>query len=144
MRRTVAWSFLALLLLATSNGGADTAEAFKVIVNVKVPGKAIRRESVADIFLGRADRWGDGRPVSPIDLSTTSDVRDAFTRSVLDMTILSVRVYWTRALSSGHYPPPTRTSDDEVVAYVSKNAGGIGYVSEHATLPDTVKVVGVQ
>jgi ABC-type phosphate transport system substrate-binding protein len=142
MGRRVATAVLLVVLAAT--GRAAAADPFKVIVNAKVTGKAIRRDALADIFLGRAERWGDGRTVSPVDLSTTSAVRESFTHSVLEMTVLSVRVYWTRAISSGHYPPPTRSGDDDVVAFVAKNAGGVGYVSEQATLPDTVKVLDVQ
>ena len=141
MRRGFATLVLLTLIGATRPAAA---ESFKVIVNAKVAGRTIRRDSLAEIFLGRAERWIDGRPVTPVDLSTTSPVRESFTKGVLEMTVLSVRVYWTRTISMGHFPPPTRPSDDEVVAFVARNAGGIGYVSEQATLPETVKVVAVQ
>jgi len=135
---------LGLLLLMAGARPAAAAEPFKVIVNVKVAGKAIRRDSLAGIFLGRAERWGDGRPVSPVDLSTTSPVRESFTKAALEMTVLSVRVYWTRTITAGHFPPPTRTRDEEVVAFVATHPGGIGYVSGQAALPETVKVVTLQ
>jgi ABC-type phosphate transport system substrate-binding protein len=134
---------LALLLVAGIRP-AVAVEPFRVIVNAKVAGKAIRRDSLSQIFLGRIDRWGDGRPIAVVDLTTTSPVRESFSRAVVEMSVLSVRAYWTRTISSGHFPPPTRTRDDEVVAFVSTHAGGIGYVSEQATLPETVKVVAVQ
>jgi len=71
-------------------------------------------------------------------------VRESFTKAALEMTVLSVRVYWTRTITAGHFPPPTRTRDEEVVAFVATHPGGIGYVSEQAMLPETVKVVTLQ
>ena len=70
---------------------ADAGEAFKVIVNSKVTGQAVSRETLGQVFLGRVERWSDGKPVSPVDLSTTSPVRAAFSQTVLGMSILSVR-----------------------------------------------------
>jgi len=123
---------------------ADAGDAFKVIVNVKVTGQAVSRETLAQVFLGRVDRWSDGKAITAVDLSTTSPVRAAFSQSVLNMSILSVRQYWTRSIASGRIPPMARSTDEDVIAFVSSRTGGVGYVSADAILPDTVRALVVQ
>jgi len=131
-------------LWLASVASARAAEPFKVIVNARMTGHVISKQSIGQAFLGRAERWSDGRPIAPVDLSTTSAVRSAFSQSVLDMTVLAVRQYWTRTLASGHFPPPVRTTDEDVIAFVAGRVGAIGYVSADALLPDTVRAVAVQ
>ncbi len=123
---------------------AGAADAFKVIVNVRLAGRAVSRETLAQVYLGKVERWGDGKPISAVDLSTTSPVRAAFSQSVLGMSVVSVRVYWTRTMVTDHFPPTVRSTDEDVIAFVGARTGSVGYVSADAVLPDTVHVVTVQ
>jgi len=52
-------------------------------------------------------------------------------------------VYWQRKMSQGVTPPPVRTTDEEVVAYVARTPGAIGYVSSAVALPETVRAIEV-
>jgi hypothetical protein len=55
-----------------------------------------------------------------------------------------VRSYWQQLIFSGRdVPPPELDSDADVVKYVSKHAGAIGYVSGNGDLAG-VKVVIVK
>lgn len=130
------------LLLAVPVAAADAP--FKVIVNVKVTGSTLPRETLAQIYLGRVKRWSDGRPITAVDLPSRSPVRIAFTTHVLDMTMLAVRSHWMQILPAGDRPPVTRESDEAVVAYVAGQAGGVGYVSERAVLTESVKAVTIE
>jgi len=120
--------------------------AFKVIVNPKLAGKAVNRDIVAQIYLGKVQRWGDGHVIVPVDLSTTSPVRKAFSEAILEMPIDGVKHYWLEKVvaGSGQRPPLTKKSDDEVIAFVASEPGGIGYVSDAAAVPDTVREVAVK
>jgi ABC-type phosphate transport system substrate-binding protein len=40
-------------------------------------------------------------------------------------------------------PPPVKTSDEEIVAFVASTPGAIGYVSSGTPLPDTVREIAV-
>jgi ABC-type phosphate transport system substrate-binding protein len=137
---------LAALIQACSLAIVPSASAapFTVIVNAGVRGKTITKETLTQVFLGRIERWADGRPISPVDLSVTSEVRKAFSQDALGMSVLNVRGQWLRAISAGHMPPLTRATDEEVIAFVAASAGGIGYVAEGAVLPATVKVIVVE
>ena len=144
---TVMKTKLAAVLLSIVIAGsrpADAGDAFKVIVNAKLTGQAVSRETLAQVFLGRVDRWGDGKPIAAVDQSTTSPVRAAFSQAVLNMSILSVRQYWTRSIASGRVPPLARSTDEDVIAFVSSRTGGVGYVSAEAILPDSVRALAVQ
>ncbi len=125
-------------------GSAGAADSFKVIVSAGMAGSVIARQTVAQVFLGPADRWGDGRPVAPVDLSATSPTRAAFSEAVLDMSVLGVRQYWTRNISSGRFPPPVRSADEDVIAFVAARPNAIGYVSAEAPLPETVRVLPIR
>ncbi len=134
---------LVLIALAGPRPAA-AADAFKVIVNGKMTGRTVARETLSQVYLGKADRWGDGKPITAVDLSTTSPVRAAFSQTVLGMSVVSVRMYWTRTMVSDHFPPMVRSSDEDVIAFVASRTGAVGYVSADAALPDTVHAVAVQ
>ena len=123
---------------------AVAAESFKVIVNSRMTGRTVSRETLAQVYLGKVERWGDGKPIAAIDLSTTSPVRAAFSQSVLGMSVVAVRMYWTRTMVSDHFPPTVRPTDEDVIAFVGSRTGAVGYVSADALLPDTVRAVTVQ
>ena len=122
----------------------QASPSFKVVVNPAVSGRKIQRDALAQIFLGKAERWGDGRPIVPVDLSSTSAVREAFTERVLGMPIDGVKAYWMRSVAARKRPPKTMASDLEVLTFVAAEPGAVGYVSETTPVPPTVRVVDVE
>jgi ABC-type phosphate transport system substrate-binding protein len=125
---------------------AFAADVVVVVVNASVPGTSVRRADLAAVFMKKAVRWGDGSPASPVDQSGTSPVRRAFSESVLQMPVTAVLQYWQRQLlspASGARLPTVKGSDAEVLVYVGKTKGAVGYVSAGATLPPDVKAVSI-
>jgi ABC-type phosphate transport system substrate-binding protein len=121
---------------------SDAHGTFKVIVNAKVSGGSLARDVLAQVYLGRVQRWGDGTPIAALDLSGTSPLRRAFCEEVLGMSMEAVRFYWLQTVSStGKRPPLTRPSDEDVIAFVASKPGGVGYVSSATPLPETVREV---
>jgi ABC-type phosphate transport system substrate-binding protein len=137
-----------LLISIVTLGLGLTAEAadssFQVIANTSVSGTAVTREVVAGIFLKKVQRWGDGQAIDAIDQTATSEVREAFSETVLGMPVAGVRVYWMDKMGKGLWPPRTKETDADVVAYVASHPGGIGYVAAGTPVPPTVKVLNVQ
>jgi len=133
---------LALFVGASSpTVGADAG--VQVIVNPQVKGSQITRTVLTQIFLKKAARYADGAAAQPVDQSVKSSVRSAFSNRILGQAIIEVQVYWQRKMSQGVTPPPVRTTDDEVVAYVARTPGAIGYVSSAVALPETVRAIEV-
>jgi ABC-type phosphate transport system substrate-binding protein len=135
-----------VLLVLAAIGTAQATESFVVIVNAGVAGTNVHRSDLAAVFLKKAVRWGDGSPAFPVDQSTTSAVRKGFSESVLHMPAMAVVQYWGRQLvstASSVRPPTVKGSEDEVLVYVAKTSGAVGYVSSGTALPPGVKAVTI-
>jgi len=136
----------AVLVLALV-GTADATDSFVVVVNSSVAGTSVRRSDLAAVFLKKAVRWGDGSPANPVDQSGTSSTRKSFSEDVLHMPVMAVVQYWGKQLASmaasTARPPIVKSSDDEVLVYVAKTAGAVGYVSSGTAPPPGVKVVTI-
>jgi ABC-type phosphate transport system substrate-binding protein len=117
--------------------------ALRLVAHPQVKGNQIPRASVAAIFLRQAPRWSDGSPVVPVDQSVKSTVRNIFSNRILNQPLMDVQIYWQRKMSAGLMPPPVKTSDEEVIAFVASTPGAIGYVSAASTVPDSVKVLEI-
>jgi ABC-type phosphate transport system substrate-binding protein len=103
LRKAVIGAGLLLALIVPGGTGveADTSGAFKVIVHPNVKGTNISRAVLAQVFLGKVERWGNGVPITPVDLSAMSPVRAAFSETMLGMPTGAVRRYWEQRLMSG-------------------------------------------
>jgi ABC-type phosphate transport system substrate-binding protein len=128
-----------LAAVVTPSPAVDTT--FRVIVHHEVKGAKISRSILSSIFLKTAPKWGDGSAILPVDQSVRSTVRRSFSGDVLMQGIAEVQLYWQRKMSSGVTPPPVKTSDEEVVAFVASTPGAIGYVTVAAPLPESVKTI---
>ena len=130
----------------TFTAAAQATDSFVVVVNASVAGTTVRRTDLAAVFLKKALRWGDGSPANPVDQSGTSPVRKGFSESVLHMPVMGVVQYWGKQLVSmaaSVRPPTVKASDDEVLAYVAKTNGAVGYISGSTALPPGVKAVTI-
>jgi ABC-type phosphate transport system substrate-binding protein len=131
------------VLVAVSGEAAVAATPYRVIAHPQVKGTQIGREALSAIFLKQAARWTDGLPVVPVDQSVKAKIRTTFSFDVLGTDLASVQIYWQRRIANGVTPPPVKTSDEEVLAFVASTPGAIGYVSSSLPLPDSVKEVSI-
>lgn len=117
---------------------ADKTPDFVVIVNARNPMKSAKRSLVADAFLKKTTRWDDGETIRPVDQKPSAEIRRKFTKAVLKRTVAAVRNYWQQKIFSGRgVPPPELDSDEDVVEYVQKHVGAVGYVSGDTKLRST-------
>lgn len=136
---------IAALLLGLRLTEAGPSSPFKIIVNPKVSGSTMSRQIVAAVYLGKAERWGNGTPIKAFDLSAMSPVRAAFSEAMLGQPTMAVRRYWEqRLMAGGGSPPMVKPSEEAVIAAVAADEGAIAYVSEETPVPETVKVILVQ
>ncbi len=136
---TVLWA-MALFAVATPAAAQDV----KVIVNSANATADLPGDVVTKLFLKQTTKFPNGTAAQPVDQAKGSSVRVAFSKSVLGRGVAAVESYWQQQIFSGKdVPPPTKASDDEVVAYVKANPGAIGYVSAGASTAG-VKVVDVK
>jgi ABC-type phosphate transport system substrate-binding protein len=143
LRRT---SFLALALVTALPmlgplPAASADASFVVIVHPEIHGDDLPKAILSAIFLRKAPRWEDGVEVRPVDQSMSSPVRAQFTAAVLGVFFNGLQRFWSDQIKDGVQPPPVKTSDEDVIAYVASTQGAIGYVSAGAALPAGVKVM---
>jgi ABC-type phosphate transport system substrate-binding protein len=124
---------------------AGAAEPFVVIVNAGNPVSTVAGDQLSSLFLKKVTQWSGGLPALPVDLGADSPVRDSFSRQVHHKGTSAVKAYWQQMIFSGReVPPPEKASAREVVAFVSANRGGVGYVPAGTPLGDGVKTVDVK
>ena len=143
MNRRVVLGLALALALATA---APAADEFGVIVHASVAGTSIKRSALAAVFLKQAQRWSSGGGLAvPVDQSGTSPVRKAFSEAVIQRPVTQVVQYWQKQMFSSTrlIPPPVKSTDAEVIAFVAKNAGAVGYVGSATPLPPEVKKLEV-
>ncbi len=134
----------ALVLVLMAACPAAAADSFVVIVHPSVTGGSVRRADLAAVFLKKASRWsGGGGLAVPVDQSGTSPVRTAFSEGVLRQPVAQVVQYWQKQMFSAARttPPPVKANDAEVIAFVAKNAGSVGYVAADTPLPPEVRTL---
>jgi ABC-type phosphate transport system substrate-binding protein len=118
--------------------------SFVIITNPARPISSLDRKLLADVFLKKITRWSDDSSISPVDLGPKSDTRARFSEEILERSVAAVRNYWRQSVFSGRdVPPPEFDSESDIVAYVSRNPGAIGYVSA-ATNVNGTRVVQIR
>ena len=120
---------------------AASMPAYRLIVNPQNGATSVDRRFVADAFLKKITRWPDGESVHPVDLSPEAPARARFSEEVIRRSVSAVKSYWQQLVFSGRdVPPPELDRDEDVIGYVLRFPGAIGYVSSTANV-DRVKVV---
>ena len=142
MRACWRWLLLVvpLTLLAASAGATD----FVIVAHATVEGTKISRSVLAGIYQKDVIRWGDQTRIRPVDQSGQTPVRQAFGRDILGRSLGETQSFWaSRMAVNREMPPPTKASDEEVLAYVASKKGAIGYVTSGMELPEGIKVLAL-
>ncbi len=112
-----------------------SAQSYKIIVNSANPTTSISKKEVSNFFMKKTSKWSDGTKLAPVDQKAGSMERKDFTQSVHGKNVSAVKSFWQQAMFSGKGTPPAeKASDAEVIAFVIRNPGAIGYVSSSASL----------
>jgi ABC-type phosphate transport system substrate-binding protein len=132
-------AFAAGLFLAAARA---RAEDFKVIVHPSNPAASVSRRQLAGIFLRKSAQWPNGTPAQPVDRTEDTQVREGFSKEVLGRSASAVKSYWVQRVFSGRgLPPPEKPSEAEILDYVRKHRGAVGYAKSPT---DDVKVLTVE
>lgn len=130
--------------LGGTPGYAQENSEFMVIVNASNPIREMSRKEVSRIFLKKQEEWPNGFAITVVDQRPEAPARQAFSRVVLQKEPPAVEAYWSKLIFSGMGIPPIKlASSAEVVSFVGKNVGSIGYVSSDTKLDGAVKRLGV-
>ncbi|MDD5222976.1 MAG: substrate-binding domain-containing protein [bacterium] len=130
MKKFIIFLALAGFILGAPRLFAEEGAAFKIIVNADNSVSSLSKDAVSKYFLKKITQWDGQTAIQPVDLPAGSSVRERFSRVIHDKTVSAIKNYWQQQIFSGRSsPPPEKSSDSEVIAYVKANPGAIGYVS---------------
>jgi len=118
------------------------ASDVKIIGNISVKADSISTSELKSVFLLQRRTLKDGSAVVPV-LEKSGTTHEAFLRQYLDRGSEEIRTYYQGLVFTGKGSMPKElNSDAEVVAYVTRTKGAIGYVSGVAST-EGVKVLAV-
>src|ERR1700685_608628 len=108
----------------------------KVIANGSVKADMISANEVKSVFLEESTSLRDATHVEPV-LEKDGPVHQAFLHEYLGGTDFDLESYYRALVFSGRGSMPKQLgSDAEVVAYVARTKGAIGYVSAETAVED--------
>ena len=114
----------------------------RIIANPSVKAETISVSEIKNVFLEERNSLRDGTHVEPV-LSKGGPVHATFLREYLGQNDDALQNYYRTLVFTGKGSMPKALhSDEEVVAYVSRTRGAIGYVSSSTPL-DGVKTLAV-
>jgi len=118
------------------------AAEFKVVANPSVKASEISIDDLKGVFLATKTALPDGSQVEPV-LAKAGAAHEAFLKD-LGKTGPALSTYYRSLVFTGKASmPKICASDADVIAYVAKTKGAIGYVSAEAKAPGT-KTLGVK
>jgi ABC-type phosphate transport system substrate-binding protein len=120
---------VSMLLSCAIAGTAD----IKIIANASVGVSAITADELKAIFLATKSTLSDGSRAEPV-LEKGGATHEAFLKAYIGKTDAALETYYRSLVFTGRGSmPKTLAGDAEVVAYVAKTKGAIGYVSSGAS-----------
>lgn len=138
----VRWSRALLLACGLLTCARALATDVKVIANANVKADIIFAPELRRVFLQESGSLGDGTRVQPV-IEKDGPVHKAFLQQYLGRTQEDFQTYYRALVFTGRGSmPEVLGSDADVVAYVARTRGAIGYVSRDAdTSVDGVKTL---
>jgi TonB family protein len=139
-------NWLNRLVVAAGFAGCLSLGAFagdiKVIANPNIKPDSISADELRRVFLEETISLADGTHVEPV-LRKSGPIHEAFLREYLGKTNDDLQTYYRSLVFAGRASMPKELgSDADVVVYVTKTRGAIGYVSAEADT-GSVKVLEV-
>lgn len=88
----------------------------------------LTKSEVRQIFSGQSRQIGGNR-VQPLDLPSSSSLRETFYRELMGRSPEQMRAYWTRLIFTGQGQPPREVSGaQEMSTLLNSSAEFIGYL----------------
>ena len=139
--KNITFAILAISLCLV--GASIQAADLKVIANNSISASSISVDELKGVFLATKTSLSDGSHVEPV-LEKGGPTHEAFVKEYLGKTDAALQTYYRSLVFTGKASmPKSLASDAEVLAYVAKTKGAIGYVSA-ATAIAGVKTLDIK
>ena len=129
--RRLPYYLVAMYILGVASLGLSVGEV-KVIANPSVRTDSITAEEIRSIFLEDARSLRDGSHVEPV-LAKSGATHEAFLRLYMGKSDDALQTYYRTLVFTGTgLMPKVLSSDVEIITYIAKTKGAIGYVDSDA------------
>lgn len=118
---------------------------YVIVVHKNVQETSVKRANVEKIFLGKKSRWSDGTKIVPVNLKQ-GKTYDAFIEQVIQKSTNAYMNYWRKMIFTGKGVMPVSFPEEaDVLEYIGRTEGAIGYVSSSAisATHENVKVISL-
>ena len=128
--KTLMTALLTVAWLATAwSSQAAAADDVVAVVSAKSPVAGLNASQVADIFLGKTNRFPDGTLAVPVDLPEESPAREKFYAEYAGKSPAQVKAHWSKIIFTGRGQPPKQLgSGAEAKKFVAENPNAIAYI----------------
>ena len=134
---------LFVLLFTIVSLKTSLAADIAIIVHPSVQAQEVSAEDLRSVFLGTKTSLRNGSHLRPI-LEKPGPTHSAFLRAIVGKTDFALQTYYRGLVFSGKWSiPRTFNSDAEIIAYVSRTPGAIGYV-DASSVAQGVKTLRVR
>jgi len=126
---------------------AAEGQSFVIVVNKANPVKSLSVTELRRIFTKQTRMWPHAESMVPVDWDATSEIRQAFSRQVLNRSVREMAEYWVQqSVTHGLAPPTTQKSSRAVLRFVASVPGAISYMppGEVDDSVNTVKLIITQ
>ena len=122
---------------------AQDAKKIYVVTQKSFPVDSIEEKEIEWIFLGKTTKIKDLK-ISIVTLKE-GDVHKLFLKDYLNKTESQYEIFWKKLVFTGKGKMPvTVKNDKEVIDFVKKNEGAIGYIGSTDDISEDVKVIEVK
>ena len=141
MRNLLLAATAALWVVLAWSSHAAAADDVVAVVSAKSPITGLNSSQVADIFLGKTNRFPDGTIAMPIDLPEESPVREKFYAEYTGKSPAQVKAQWSKIIFTGRGQPPRQVdSGADAKKLLADNPNAIAYI-DSKLVDGTVRVL---
>ena len=136
-----------VLVLLWASVPAAEAQSFVIVVNKANPVKSLSVTELRRIFTKQTRMWPHAESMVPVDWDATSEIRQAFSRQVLNRSVRGMAECGVQqSVTQGLAPPTTQKSSRAVLRFVASVPGAISYMppGEVDDSVNTVKLTSIQ
>jgi ABC-type phosphate transport system substrate-binding protein len=102
---------------------------------------SLTNSELISIFKPKNNRWENNRPVIIVLPGSGSDISEAVARQVYGKSFVAVQKYWLSLVFQGRFNAPYFfNTDEEVLNFIKKNPGAIGFVSSSNGVPENLLI----
>jgi ABC-type phosphate transport system substrate-binding protein len=120
---------LSLIMILGSVSDTSAAGDIVIVANSEAGTDSLSKSDLESIMLGKKKKWDNGTKIK-IAILKAGDTHENFTKEYTGKTASQFKSYWKKLVFTGEgIQPKSFKTEDELVAYVAKTKGAVGYVS---------------